>query len=430
MDTINHLERLKNMQKDVLRRAMDRNQEELDCLIHDRRVHLSKANGALASKHLPSLPIEIVAQIIESLYYLEDNIGSDTTVQRLLGDVEMPNDWKALIQRAVPVVFAGNGAADFHDSQVSASMRTNGSLLGPKPQILGPRRVRDSPPLPGSSITTLVTLGGWPKLEDNLAILCQFPWHALFFAGRRYEDLQKRMGAVKSLVQRCGHKLADLDRLDICPFEDTRTYGRDTPCWELLEEPAPSDQAGAVAVVDDPKLRVARLPLQLLPGLRHILSKITDLDIGIPGHALTMSFIEISDFLRPHSDTLVSLKLSDWAREARWTIWCRLLDDDPPITPFPTTGGQHGVVQFPHLKKLNLDSFTDCILLDAFSTLDCPSLSEICFKLGWYQPLDNDQRNSCISTTFLHERFPSVECIAANFGANSKVRSYSGIFRQ
>ncbi len=231
--------------------------------------------------------------------------------------------------------------------------------------------------------------------------LCQYAWRNLIVSGGGYNTRDERMTIMNTLVQDYGHKLAGLDRLDVHPLIDFILIDSDLPTWNPLE----------VCEIQDfvPKLQSARLPLRLLPGLRHILSAVTDLEIGIPADdsSLTMSVIDICEFLKPHSSTLLTLILLDRARDSRWLRWSR--SERGPV-PFPTTSGHGCRVSFPRLRRLDLEGLSECIAVDVLRTLDCPTLSDFAIITGYYIP-NGDLGNSCISTSFLHQMDPSLECI-------------------
>jgi len=84
---------------------------------------------------------------------------------------------------------------------------------------------------------------------------------------------------MKSLVQNFGHKLANLERLEVYPFRDDLSGLRNDPLptWGPLEVEGFDDQDVMMS-----NLRVARLPLQLLHDLRSLLQNTTDLETSIP----------------------------------------------------------------------------------------------------------------------------------------------------
>lgn len=156
-----------NMQVEVFRRAMEHKCDDLSSLVQEKTRIITLANDRLASKPLPVLPSEIVAQIFTSLYFIEGEVqsgwlrfaevsNSKTTLQLFLDDEGTTEDWRRLIRRDIPGVFAGAG-------EVDAS-----GLLGSHPRLL-PTDDSDAS-LGGSPTTVLATVIGWPTLKDKISV--------------------------------------------------------------------------------------------------------------------------------------------------------------------------------------------------------------------------------------------------------------------
>ncbi len=127
IDKIDSLLRLESLRLDVLRRVMDRKQEDIQDLMDDRCTHLKQANEQLASslagKPLPSLPSEI---IVNSLYYLDSETEETrSTVQHFIKDPSTPVSLRLLITRDIPVVVAcpGRGVADLQHVSIKSGLR-------------------------------------------------------------------------------------------------------------------------------------------------------------------------------------------------------------------------------------------------------------------------------------------------------------------
>ncbi|KLO07789.1 hypothetical protein SCHPADRAFT_633102 [Schizopora paradoxa] len=222
-----------------------------------------------------------------------------------------------------------------------------------------------------------------------------------------------RMAAVNDLIRRFGDKLAGLRRLVIQPFDDYTEPRSHVPSWD------PVDAENILDTLTTPKLRDARIPFKLIPGLRQILSQITDLQFGIPRDALKMNFNVVVADLRPHADTIIRLEISDEARVESWNLDSDLEDDvaQPPSIPH----GQRHVVQSPRLKQLILQKFPESVLLDAIMAFDCQVISTISIEMGPYRPRtrpgqDRDQRDLLrFSAGFLHKTYPFIACISVKF---------------
>jgi len=104
--------RINSMQVEVFRRAMESKQDDLKSLITERSNLLTLVVDKSSSKSLPTLPSELIAEVFASLYLMENkaNVDSEkTTLQRLLEDSNLSDDWKHLIRGVIPAVFAGDG---------------------------------------------------------------------------------------------------------------------------------------------------------------------------------------------------------------------------------------------------------------------------------------------------------------------------------
>jgi len=206
IDKIDSLLRLESLRLDVLRRVMDRKQEDIQDLMDDRCTHLKQANEQLAST-------------------LAEETRS--TVQHLIKDSGIPVSLRLLITRDIPVVVACRGVADLQNVSIKSLIA---KVAGSDPVVLLPHEF--GIPLPGSSITVLVNTERWPNLKGEMAKLCQFPWHNLVVSGGGYNARDKRMAAMNTLVRDRGHKLASgLNRLDVYPLEESAFFETDLPIW-------------------------------------------------------------------------------------------------------------------------------------------------------------------------------------------------------
>ncbi len=156
-------------------------------------------NERLAStetgRPLPSLPSEIIGNICNLLYHLE-NEKTPSTVQRFINDPSTPAALRRHILRDIPVVVASGGVADLQNQQRKSEIA---NMVGSHPLVLLPHQLDEKSPLPGSSVTVLVNLHRWPTLENELPMLCQYPWHNLILLGDGYQPRDERMTIMKHL---------------------------------------------------------------------------------------------------------------------------------------------------------------------------------------------------------------------------------------
>ncbi len=271
------------MQLEVIGRVIDSKQEELKGLVTETSVHISHANGQLASQPLPSLPNEVLAQIFRSLYFIEGRDTGlrlwDNTVWKLVDDKRTPSTFRRIIRSEIPVVVTqaeiGRSCSELNLPEVQV-------LLGKQPRAFQPQQL-DNIISPSSSTTMMITAEGWPELKEGLHDLCRIPWRCLIFAHDSNEYCAKlKLPMVNTVIHECGHKLADLDRLVVIPFEisesDDELRAGD-PLIKNLEQYVPRIRAASLS-----------LRLLLLPGLRHFLSRVTDLEVSIPCVALDANF--------------------------------------------------------------------------------------------------------------------------------------------
>jgi len=164
--------RLIKMQLEVLRQVMERKEEELRGLVAKRSIHLKEANDQLTSKSLPSLPIEILAQIFRSLYNIESrDTGSyhwDDTIWKLMHDKHAPSAFRHIIRSEIPVVVTQAEIGRMYSELSLPDVRV---LLGGQPRTFQPQQL-DSIVMSSSSTTVMITAEGWPELKEGLHELC------------------------------------------------------------------------------------------------------------------------------------------------------------------------------------------------------------------------------------------------------------------
>lgn len=404
IDGIDSLLRLEGLKLDVLRRAMDCQQETIHTLNGDRCTHLKLADECLASavtsRPYPFLPEEIIVRICNFLYYLGGE-ESQSTARRFVDDPDTPDSWRRLILRDIPVVFSGESEFETHRDPYFSLRVAN--IVGWDPVVYSMHQLSNNDVrLHGRSITLLVNPKGWQALAEELPKICQFPWRNLILSLDLFWNGEDRMAIMNTFIQNYGHKFACLDRLDIYPFLDNSITTDEDRLWDPLHVLETQDIV--------PKLRSALLHLSLLPILHQFLSAITTLEIGIPGDesALSMNFTDVYNILKPLANTLVSLILRDDTRNSRWTQESRPRNGD--AVSFPVTNVHGNYVTFPQLKRLDLNQIAECIIVHAIRILDCPSLSEITIRTGWDEH-KGDVECPRFSASLLHQMHPSLECV-------------------
>lgn len=412
MDKTGLLINLVNIQVEVLRRVMERKQEDLMNLASEKSVHLTNANNQLQSKLLPSLPVEIITQIFCSLYFIEssEKRPRNSTLWALMDDSRTPTDWQRFIQDCIPTMATETRlSADWSELHPDSRL-TIQSLLGAQPNNISPGVINSiaSSSLPA---TVLMIANDWPILTERWDDLCQIPWHCLVLAdsfdGSRTEGFELAM--LNEVVEKFRRKLSEIDSLVVSTNElegPVSKYKKEQD--EEYDHPYIEDQLVARnRKVHVPKLRTASLPLRLLrnPGLRPYLNLLTELEVDIPSdvQAQKMKFDRICVDLQPFSATLVKLRLSDVRRSFRW----RFSHNFGNPYELPSIDGSFCQTLFPKLRSLSLKNFVGCIAWDAIRCLDCPLLTELSINLDTFDDISEDFP----SAASLHGRFPSVQTI-------------------
>ncbi len=410
MDKINMLIHIKSMQLEVFRRAIEVNQDDLNALVEERSSLLTQADIKHASKSLPTLPIETIAQIFSYLYWMEHLVSlsdNKTTLQRLLNDSGTTVNWRNVIQSQIPIQVSIVGAG--------AQFMTNGdsNLVGPHPKILLTHQLdgHSEALLKRPSTAIFATALEWANLTNYFENTCQFPWHNLVLSpcGYPVESPEKRTEIMKMFMLIYGRKLADLERLEFYPFHPYNGVVLDA-------SPLAKDFDGHSIIA--PKLRVVRVPLQLLPGLRPILSNITVLETSAVDHPEPLkTHIQVDTLLKmlePYSNTLMSLTITDTNVSSIRKRRSVNIGETPSPTPVPKP--RYRQFAFPRLKRLKLIYFAEYAVQDMVSAMDLPSLSHFSFTVAW-----DDQRDDGVSIALLHNSFPRLECLAMDL-ANITVR--------
>jgi len=406
MDKISLKIHVKSMQLEVFRRAIESNQDELNTLVEERSSLLMRANTQFTSKSLPTLPIETIAQIFSYLYWMEDGVSliynnNKTTLQRLLADSGASVGWRNLIHSQIPIqVTIANSYA--HGRELA-----NPNLGGLHPRTFLTHQLNDitADILNNPSTTIFAHMSEWQKLEEGFESIRQFPWRKLVIvlhAGS--ESPEKKTEILKTFILNFGRKLADLDHLEfylipdnIGVLLDAGALARDLDAYQILA----------------PKLRVARLLSQMLPGLRPILSNITVLRVEArtSSHPISLGDVFL-ERLEPYSSNLISLTLTifDASGNRRRFIHTNNVAEAANLKP------RERRASFPRLKQLKLESFAEYLIQDVVSAVDCPSLSHFSFTTKINQRNDRIQ----VALALLHTSFPKLECIAMSFGNTSR----------
>ncbi len=400
IDKIGMLIHVKNMQLEVFRRAIESNQGDLNALAEEKTTLLTQANNQLTSNLLPTLPIETITQIFAYLYWMEESVwlsDNTTTLQRLLDDGGTNVDWRNLIHSQIPIqlTVVSTGA--------KGMAYGNTNLVGPHPRIFLTHQLNDHSEvlLKRSSTSIFATMSPWTKLPEDFDNIRQFPWHNLVLSPCGYESSEEKTEIMKTFVLNFGHKLAELDRLEFHPFYFYNGVALNTSL-------PVKDFDGRQILM--PKIRIARVPSQLLPGLRPILSNITVLDTTTSDHPESLKTnIQVDVFLErlePYSSNIISLTLTDSNAPPRRRRRSIQLSED--LSPVPDPNPRTRRILFPRLRRLKLVSFSEYVVQDVVSAMDCPILSHLSVSTR------DDRRNNSVSTALLHNSFPKLECVAVD----------------
>ncbi len=335
----------------------------------------------------------------------------ETTLQRLLNDRGTTVDWVNLIHSQIPIAIANIGSMGLVDG--------NPNLVGPRPRVFSSHQLNGNSEdlLKRPSTTMFVNMRDWPKLLQDLEEVRRLPWHNLVISAYAPGSAETVMN---SFMQNFGRKLADLHRLEVHPFHHDSVLDTGAPPWAPREG---EDFDGRQFLA--PKLRIARVPPRLLPGLRPILYNVAVLETGISvdpesRHARTIIAVFL-ERLEPYSGTLISLTLTNSERQSNRQSRAPIRQD-PSSNPEP----RERRVSFPLLKRLQLISFAECTVQNVLSVMDCPSVSHFSLSTRMYTPMD-DRRNVCISAALLHNSFPVLRRIAMDFWDSSVRPCNSGV---
>ncbi|KLO18167.1 hypothetical protein SCHPADRAFT_993775 [Schizopora paradoxa] len=398
IDKCDMLIHLTRMQLEVMRRSVKHNQDGLDALVAERSRLIRHVDGEIASKPLPTLPNEIIAQILYFLYWVEDGRDHDgwptrgrmaaknTTLQRLIADSAASPGWRDFVQRQIPLVIQCHGSM----AEYANSINGNTGLVGYYPTVFLVSEVEEAEERLGYSLSSHLTtifanLSESTDMEE-LEEIRRFPWHSLVMKSDEIGSSEK---LTRDFVQRFRSKLANLYQLDL-------------QSESISDQKAPTPTSNWIVGEDEElitnfasKLRVVRAPSGLIPSLRPVLRNVALLEIAIDfGDPDTVAAREsvnvLLEGLAPYSNTLTVLNLvpaRDFnnrcgtihdmrsVRIARF----RSIGEDPSSVESVQTAPEYPRlcrVAFPHLKQLKL-SLPVPVIHDILSAMDCTSLSHL-----------------------------------------------------
>ncbi|KLO15461.1 hypothetical protein SCHPADRAFT_938698 [Schizopora paradoxa] len=393
------------MQLDVIRRATKKKQEDLDGLEKRRSSIIVQINDQFSFKPLPTLPAEIITQILRHLYWMEEatdkyGVPRETTLQRLIANGGANQAWKDLIRMQIPIVVASTGSIG------ESGAKGNVHLVGPTPKELSIQQLNGDVEdvLDRRSTMIFATLSQNPDMEE-LEVIRGRPWHSLVITSK---ELKSSSDLMKNLVDRFGRELAALDRLKFAPSDRYNVYDKCAP-WD----PGEVDKFVGPAICPS-NLRIVSAPAGLLPSLRPILSSTVVLDIGIsidtrnPG-ADRMCLKTLLEGLQHYANTLMSVSLHRIREDA--SRWRRRRSPSPSVPvklrnhtftqEGPESEFQSHRISFPRLRQLRVDLPQSTVEV-LFSVLDCPSLS------GLSVAISGTSTGSCLLTTLIHRTFPKL----------------------
>lgn len=395
------------MQAEVIRRMLEHKQEELDILVQQKSDLLARANDQIASQALPSLPEEIIMQIFADLYWMEGNHRNlnddfESTLQRFIVDSGTSIEWKDLARSQIPTVIGGKTGINPMRS-MSHVLRTRFHLFGPNPRVISLQELdKVSEDLLQRPSTTIYVDLSKPEGSEKMF---QFPWHNLFLSTG---NLEPPAVISSTFWKHLPGKLENTDRLEVDSSIEISIPDTSVPL-------VPDKVLDGYPMLA-PKLRVALLRSWLLPGLSPFLSNVTIIEVGISSAVdeSGRTSIDVLERLASCSNTLSSLTLSNtinhWSNHPSrvLTAKCRR-------------------ISFPLLKRLKLTAFSECVLQDILSAVNCPLLSHLSLVVlgGLSIPCNIDDR---VSAAFLHDLFPELTFIYVNFLTRHVRRHLENIF--
>lgn len=401
IESIDYSIMAKNLQASVLRRAMESNQRDLVSLSDDRHNHFLQIDNRLVANHskLPRLPEEIISKIFSVLYEIESGDSWErTTFYPLLQDISIPEEWKKVILKGIPIVVADTSDADLQKTLLKIKR-----VVGPSPRLFTAHELDDVETFPPwTSVSVLIRTENWPSATE-LHSLCQVRWKRLFIDHNSRGD-QDQQDFIMALFQRPGflRKLADVEHLEM-PWLMSEYFHVINP---LTPRGQNLNLEIKVLKVDDEKafkIRTARLPLPLLSTLRPILSRITDLELAI--QPFVTNFNLAIDAIRPFSCTLINFVL--WGPSEYWPF--RVV----PLIPLLEIR-QETSVQFPLLERLVLSRISERNCRDMLSIFQCPQLEEMSIEMAYLSESRFEaiyDATQYVSIDFLHEMLPSIKCL-------------------
>ncbi|KLO15453.1 hypothetical protein SCHPADRAFT_262414 [Schizopora paradoxa] len=416
MDKTKMLVHLKNMQLEVIRRAMSSTRGDLDALTKERADLLSQIGDTLASRSLPTLPDETITHIFSYLYWMEDysflddhpwgrnpDSGIKTTLRRLLDDVGTPSGWKDIIYRQIPIVLVAK-SKDVDYVRAVPGLR---NLVGAHPTIHLMHEPKDEELMRRPSTTILVDTSDFSEAVKGLESVREFPWRNLiFFTGTRVRG--EGVGEMMEVfMKNYAFKFADLITLE---FPYSGCYNESDLNLGAFLRGCTEAHSQAQAEFLTCSLKTVRAPILLLPGLRPFLSNITVLEAGISlaKDSAQRSVSNLLECLQPCSHSLSNLTVTIVAPNYR--------PDGSQQDTTDTGGRRKGNLTLPHLKQLRFEAVPNRIVEDILSSTNIPSLSHLSFtRCNAVFGGNQFDGSPFISTVLLHESFPTLESISFGY---------------
>ncbi|KLO18147.1 hypothetical protein SCHPADRAFT_936413 [Schizopora paradoxa] len=382
------------MQLEVLSRAVERKQQDINTFTKDKSDSITRANDQFAHLPLPTLPNEILSQIFSRLYWADTIEDSETsTLKRLADDSGTAESWKCFIQSCIPTAVTTGGAFRMLHSSKDQLIRDH---VGPQPNVLSISRLLAEGCeniLRNPSTVIFTTILDSQELE----MISHLPWHNLFVSTKT-TSVTSPEEILHSFVQSLGAKLAELDLLTVYPLRDD--MAEPFPSFGNIELSLGRQFASTI--------HKAQLRLNTLHTFLPLLENIVDLELTISSRIDSPIGVEaLLKLLASIPDTLESFTLKDFEGYPGVTIVAthsNLIHS--PVAP--TIAANR--ILFPRLNRLNIASFPECIVRDILSTINCTVIRHLCLTFRSCICFD-EVVPDYVSATMLHNLMPGLRHI-------------------
>ncbi|KLO15443.1 hypothetical protein SCHPADRAFT_938682 [Schizopora paradoxa] len=405
---------INSMQLEIFRRAAQTKQEESSALAAEKYRLIARIDDQQGSTPLSTLPNEVLAQIFSHLYWsdaipaaqpglFDPFFDRRTTLQRLVDDGDTPVEWKGFINQQIPCAITNFG-----------NIRRWGLFeprFGPHPRVLPMSDLHENSEDVWSRPSTTIVIDLFEGLGvvEHLEKIRLKPWRNVLiseFVSTKSSSVALKIA--KSILQNFGNKLANLDSLEFYETPQNAFGGGFFEAQASLS--IENNESDGLASQFTSRLPHASLPSHLLPLFHPILSTISDLETTIPtDYVFGIPTSNVDDLL-----LLLTLCSS--------TLQSMTLINGQSSTPSSRSRVRQRL-PFSQLKKLNIDSSAENIVVDILTAIDCPSLRHLTLNISPIAPGDiilsgdsDGGTNDPISAIFLHNIIPDIEHISLGFG--------------